>query len=172
MKKGLPGVWKIHGTLQVTLCCAHNTCCKHRDKPWFSWHPAAAEHGQNEQKQNKCMVKTEHQSMMQQRWMINTKQPEISNERQPVQLSVHTHITPTDKMWRITEVTFLERDEDAFFLSGYKNGSHKINYDHTHWSCIRRIIDRSNMDVSSRINIHSLTQLPHYTCLNIHSAKK
>lgn len=98
VKKGLPGVWKIHSTLQVTLCCAHNTCCKHRDKPWFSWHPAAAEHGQNEQKQNKCMVKTERQSMMQQRRMINTKQSEISNERQPVQLSVHTHITPTDKM--------------------------------------------------------------------------
>lgn len=75
--KGLPGEsLKVHGTLKVTLCCAHNTRCKHSDKPWFSWHPAAAEHGQNEQK-NKCMVKTERQSMMQHRRMINTIQPEI-----------------------------------------------------------------------------------------------
>lgn len=47
--KGTARCLKIHGT-QVTLCCAHNVCCKHRDKPWFSGHPAAAEHGQNEQK--------------------------------------------------------------------------------------------------------------------------
>lgn len=67
--KGLPGV--IHGT-QVTLCCAHKVCCKHRDKPWFSWHPAAAEHGQNEQKKQMC-GETQCQRVMQQKRMTNAK---------------------------------------------------------------------------------------------------
>ncbi|MED6270993.1 hypothetical protein CHARACLAT_015892 [Characodon lateralis] len=67
---------KIHSTRKVTLCCAHSTRCKHRDKPWFSWHPAAAEHEQNEQK-NRCVVKTERQSLMQQKRMIKTKQTNL-----------------------------------------------------------------------------------------------
>lgn len=53
--KGRPGVWK--NTAHRWLYVVHTAlCCKHRDKPWFSWRPAAAEHGQNEQK-NKRMVK-------------------------------------------------------------------------------------------------------------------
>lgn len=88
--KGTARCLEKHST-QVTLCCAHGMCCKHRDKPWFSWHPAAAEHGQNEQK-NKRMVKTGRQSMSQQKRMVNTNQPHSQNEIRPsqfVQLSVH-----------------------------------------------------------------------------------
>lgn len=79
--KGTARCLEKHST-QVTLCCAHGMCCKHRDKPWFSWRPAAAEHGQNEQK-NKRMVKTGRQSMSQQKRMVNTNQPHSQNEIQP-----------------------------------------------------------------------------------------
>lgn len=130
--KGLSGVWKYTPHWKVTLCCARNKWCKHRDKPWFSWHPAAAEHGQNEQK-NKCMVKTERQSMMQKRRMINTNQPEfkLTAINQSVQLSVYPlsafsqYIIFTiflQTKYDFIEMTFLERHEDKAW-NGFKNGS-------------------------------------------------
>lgn len=51
--KGIARFLQVHITLKVTLCCARHIWCKHRDKPLFSWHPASAQHGQNEQKKNK-----------------------------------------------------------------------------------------------------------------------
>lgn len=125
--KGIARCLQIHATLKVTLCCAHKLWCKHRDKPWFSWHPAAADHWQNEQK-NKCMVKRECQSMLQQRRMINTNQPEFKMRATPLQ-SVQLPVCQSSGLSQYISVTVDLHQSKCFGLSQQEKHQYLINID-------------------------------------------